>query len=373
MTPALHARQFFQEWANSAEGYSSILQFAKRKLIYQRSGGSLTAVWPYRRWQDCDYENQLDLTEEVGHDFLTFILSTILSQLEKQPVLTHKLLTGHYQFFLDHCWHMFIWEWQEKARNKNLNPLGYLYRRFRETLANNAAFETIRATNGILFYSLKKQKQTSDINVINTLAGESYQGWPLPQDHIPRTTDTKGLKVTTKWLVDTALFFWHHAKSLDQNIEWLAVKEVTRYLGTVFPWLNTPRIASHSVSSNNDTSPLELIPAHREEEESRLDRLSQLQAIDPLVLQLVCGWDRDECCIFAWRLKDVPLSFEKIAALLDMKSHNQAFALFKKTEKSLKFFCNNWPGPPSEDLAENVFLFFIEKVKEQAKKVCGRP
>lgn len=372
MNPALHARQLFQEWANSVEGYSAILRFAKGRLIHQQPSGSLTTVWPYPRWQDCNLENQLDLNEEVAHDFLTFIFSTILGQLEKQPILTHKLVTGNFRIFLDHCWHLFIWEWQEKARNKNLNPLGYLYRRFREALSNNVLFETVRTANGVLFYTPKDHTAAADTNVINTLAGDSYQGWPLPPDHIPQT-GSEEFKVTNNWLTDTALFFWNHAKSLDQNMKWLAVKELTRYLGSAFPWLNSPQIISQSVSPTNENPPLESIPAHREEEENRLDRLSNLNSVDPLALQLVSTWKRDECCVFAWRLNNTPLSFKKIAALLDMKSHNQAFAFFKKSEKSLKFFCNNWPGPPGEDLEENVLLVFIEKVKEQAKKVCDRP
>lgn len=372
MTPALQAREHFQEWSGSTQGYSAISEFVQYRLIHQHHGGSLTAVWPYPRWQDCDPANQCDLKEEVAHDFLSYIYSKILSRLEKQPVLTHKLLSGHYRIFLENCWQMFIWEWQETARNKNSNPLGYLYRRFREALSNSQLVAINRRGDGMLFYAIRNPASAADTDALNTLAGESFQGWPLPENP-PPSTGAEDFRVTNGWLTDMALFFWNQAKSQDQTVEWLAVRELVRYLGTAFPWLNKPLLVSHSVAPEDEEAPLASYPAYREEEESRIDRLRQLQSVAPLILQLVDTWSDDECCVFTWRLEEPPLSFEKIAARLEMKSHNQAYALFKKTENALKFFCRNWPGPPDDDLDKDVFFYFIEKVKEQAKKRCGRP
>lgn len=370
MTQQDDLARVLRQWLASADGHGFIRIFVWKKMPDLKKSGTISTVWQYVNQEGRD--DRAELAEEIGQDFLLYLLNFTEAGLDRQPGLLLPLLGGNSRLFLEQMWPRFLRTWRERARSRNENPAGYLYRRFREMVSARAEFTTFRNEAKLLFFSCGPQGYRSAAAIANVLAEESYHDWPLPPQPL-REDESNGLRITGAWLAETAVFFHGLAMERHAGCRWFAVKEMVRYLATVQPWLYRPGRYEESRSDPDDEDFLTTIPAVQEESETRFDRLRQLMTIEPLVGQLVANWSRIECCIFAWRLQERRPTLKRIAEKLALANHNQVQTLFEKTQKSIKKFCGSWPGPPLSELAPGVAEVFVEKVREQAKKKCDGP
>lgn len=367
------AATLLRDWLKTASGYEFVRTFVKFRIAPTRAGdlSSIASSLHLDKTASVD-----EFTEEISPDFLLFILSYAKTKLAGQPLLVAQLHAGKYRYFLELLWQRYVWYAKDKGRLKQENPRGYVYRRFREIVGTEKVFSTCLSSNGQLFYRAGKAEETGAPEAENVLADESYNDYPMVPESLQ--LDEKGdFRLTGKWLISTAGFFYSLVKEKYPRQHYIAVSELVRYLATVMPWLNRPtrQVAGNDLDSDvenaNRTGDMEQFAAQVEDDATRLDRLRQTRTICPLVDQIVACWDRIECCIFAWRLQDIPLTYESIAEKLSLQSHNQAYSLFEKTKRSLKRFCDSWPGPPLHELAPGVAEVFVNKVRQQAKNKCN--
>ena len=374
-TFANDAELILRRWLGSQQGYDAISLFTGKKVADTRYERILSTTASVHIPHDRRMSDRHQVAEEIAHDFISFLLSECDGHIQKQPAIIQTLRNGHYRLFLDLIWNRFIWRLQEKARNKNENPIGYLYRRFRETINSEPEFLSHPDKSGMLYFTLRRFEGTPVLAdpPMNSLTNETYQDWPSPPEKLGASSG-EDIRVNRTWLVSTALFFWTHANASDRSTFWFAVKEIVRYLGTALPWLRNPEtVSAFREDDAQEASLIDSIPATTEDMESRVERLRQIQSLNTLAIQLVQTWSREECCVFAWRIQDTPHSFAKIAVSLSLKDHNQAYNLFIRARNSIKNFCSNWPGPPLDEMEEDVAEYFLESVRVQAKNICSGP
>ncbi len=373
MNTKLQAAALLREWLETESGYDFVRRFIKFKISPGNAGSHHSFLARYLHLQESASPDAF--LEEIAHDFLLFLLTFAQTKLAGQPVLVAQLYAGKYRYFLDLLWQRYVWNIKDKSRIKKDNPRGYLYRRFREIVGTEVGFSTCINNTGRLFYCLGVVKEGSTAEPVNILAEETYKDYPMAA--APLHPDAKGnFQVTGKWLTTTARFFYFLVKERYPQQQYFAVSELIRYLAVVMPWLNNPSRTLHEYDSDADPeslNPIDRLAAPGEDDDTRIDRLRQTRTICPLAGQVVSCWDRIECCVFAWRLQEPPLTLKIIAEKLSLHNHNEAYGLFEKTQKSLKQFCNNWPGPPLHDLAPGVAEVFVNKVRQQAKKKCNGP
>jgi len=366
--------QRVRAWLSSSQGYGDIAAFVAKKIAVSWSGSM--------PWQEYGRETRQsergNAAEEAVHDFLVFLLAGLEDSLRRQPNLVQILLNGNFRLFLDLQWNRFIWDIQERARSKRDNPIGYLYRRFREIVKSGDEFHSATGNDGLLYFMPHGVEDELEVSLPNgnVLANETYTDWPPPPDEPGTSGMTAYIRVTRQWLISTAHFFKATiANRVAVDVRWFAVKEIVRYLGTVHAWLNKPQtvIRFQRRSGGKDCCGYADLPPAKGTSETRLARLQQLQSIAPLAVQLVDLLTREECCVFYWRSLDTPRSYQEIATILALKSHNQAYSIFTRVMKKIRMFCSTWPGPPVEDLEKDVAEVFIESLVGLAKNKCSGP
>lgn len=377
MNTELQDTELLREWLETESGYDFVQRFIKFKISSGNAGSHLSFLATYLHLaESASPEASL---EEIAHDFLLFLLTFAKTKLAGQPVLVAQLHAGKYRYFLDLLWQRYLWNIKDKSRIKKDNPRGYLYRRFREIVGTDAGFSTCVNNTGRLFYCLVETDKGSITEPVNILTEETYKDYPMVA--APLQPNAQGdFRVTDKWLTATARFFYSLVKDRYPQQQYFAVSELIRYLGCVLPWLNNLSRAIRESDYDADTetlnpnlNPIDRLAAPVEEDATRIDRLRQTRTICPLAGQIVSCWDRIQCCVFAWRLQEPPLTLKSIAEKLSLHNHNEAYGLFEKTQRSLKRFCSNWPGPPLHDLAPGVAEVFVNKVRQHAKKKCDGP
>ncbi|KGO34100.1 MAG: hypothetical protein WBN83_03320 [Desulfoprunum sp.] len=362
--------QRVRAWLSSSQGYGDIAAFVAKKIAVSWSGSM--------PWQEYGRETRQsergNAAEEAVHDFLVFLLAGLEDSLRRQPNLVQILLNGNFRLFLDLQWNRFIWDIQERARSKRDNPIGYLYRRFREIVKSGDEFHSATGNDGLLYFMPHGVEDELEVSLPNgnVLANETYTDWPPPPESLD-IGDDGDIRVTRQWLISTAHFFRQHANRVAVDVRWFAVKEIVRYLGTVHAWLNKPQLLSASSEDQGERTVADTLTSTSEDSETRLARLQQLQSIAPLAVQLVDLLTREECCVFYWRSLDTPRSYQEIATILALKSHNQAYSIFTRVMKKIRMFCSTWPGPPVEDLEKDVAEVFIESLVGLAKNKCSGP
>lgn len=355
---------------SSSQGYGDIAAFVAKKIAV-----SMPGIMPWQEYgREMRQSERGNAAEEAVHDFLVFLLAGLEDSLRRQPNLVQILVNGNFRLFLDLQWNRFIWDIQERARSKRENPIGYLYRRFREIVKSGDEFHSATGNDDLLYYMPHGAEDGPEVSLPNgnVLANETYADWQPPPDSLD-IGDDGDIRVTRQWLTATAHFFWQHALRIAVGVRWIAVKEIVRYLGSVHVWLNKPQLISTSNEDQDEKPVVDTLASTIEDNETRLARLQQLQSIAPLVVQLVDLLSREECCVFYWRSFDTPRSYQEIATTLALKSHNQAYSIFTRVMKKIRMFCSTWPGPPVEDLEKDVAEVFIENLVGLAKNKCSGP
>lgn len=358
-----------RKWIETASGYECIQIFVKSKIERTRKAGDISSFAFFLHLEKT--ASAAEFAEEIIPDFLLFILLYAKTKLAGQPLLVAQLYAGKYLYLIDLLWQRYLWHVKDKGRIKQDNPRGYLYRRFREIVGTETMFSTCLNSTGHLFYCIGEAEKRGVSVTVNVLSDESYTDYPMVPEPL-QPNENGDFRLTAKWLTSTSEFFYLLVKEKYPRQGYIAVSELVRYLATAMPWLNRPtrQIAENDLDSDS-ANPIEQFAAQVEDDVTRLDRLRQTRTIYPLVEQIVACWDQIECCIFAWRLQDIPFTFDTIAEKLSLQDHNQAYSLFEKTKKSLKRFCDSWPGPPLHELEPGVADFFVNKVRQEAKNKCN--
>jgi hypothetical protein len=359
-------------WIESPSGFRALDGFVQTNLNRLTAGGSSALFSLQSEQHNFNRDDTKGNVEELRQEFVAFFMDEIERRLQRQPVLASHLQKGNFRFFLDHVWDRFVWQLQEKAREKKKNPRGYLFRRFREILSAHPEILTEQDVSNRLYFccdtSVKQFKSAKE----NSLANETYLDWPLPSSAIPIDGEAD-IRISSRWVLNTARLFSQCAVSRGHP-PWLAVFELVRYLAVVHPWLNRPGFSSAGRDRDGRLPEVqEAFSLQSQGPEQHVQKLRQAESIESLAVQLVLSWNRQQCCVYIWRLEEPPMTFAEIAGELDLTGHNQAYRIYQKTKKSLFTFCRQWPGPPANELGEDVAIVFLEKVREQAKNICPRP
>ncbi len=357
-----------ERWLASAEGYSYLLAYVKAKLVSGRAIRDFGASSLASSGKHADYETE-EVQRSHAHDFIEYLLADGMRHFAENPVLMANLLDNRIRFCLDRLWNRYEWKLREERRNRQKNPLGYLYRRFREVLKDDPSFLTQQNTAGFLFYSCHPKASLHPPSTAE-LENETFSDWPSPS-RPPTGSAEQGISAPGSWLKETARFFWEQARQR-RGPELLSVRDLVRYLGMAFPWLRNPQPTPMPTKSGEDSF-VDSLADDRDTPAEKIERYDDLASIAALAAQLVATWSEKTCCTVLWRLLSPPATYKIIAQRLLLKSHNEAFALYKDAEKKMRLFCRSWPGPPIDELSEEVAIRFVEEIKTEVKKCCRRP
>jgi len=345
-------------WAGSNEGYAFLLTLASDLIKEVEHNGVVAAIWPYPFRSPLDSDARAALNEEVAHDFYLFWVESFVPQLTKHPDHMHLAASGNFRKLFEYARKKFLWQWQDKARSKELNLYGYLYRRLRETLSSDAQFETGSADNGAFLYRL--QTGSNHGKMVQTIfPEEGFTSWPIVGGNLSDIPEKEVFK--TDYLKRAALFFWNEAVKR-ADVQAIAVRDLNRYIISQHPWLLIPA----TVSEPADTG-------YEADTESQLDTIIRFESMAILAEQLVATWSPQQCRVFLLRLEEPPVKLQTIAETFGWHDHNKVHRLFASCKKSLISFSSNWPGPPLSELPEACGELFLQQVKKSAKnRVAAR-
>lgn len=337
----------FRQWLEQPETYAFLFQFVQAKSQREENATLLSNERP----------------EDLRQEFLLFLFDRFVAPEKLSPDLMHLINAAQFRRILELAWGRFLWQLRERARNKERNPRGYLYRRLREILQRSQnRFAVIRLRHKYPYYYPKSsvaEHLRPDIKPQEDVAID-YAHLPSPPTPFGQPADK--YVFSEKWLRDTADFYWQQAMQGKSQPLALSIRSLSRYISDHHLWLNMPRC-----QEGTDTKNIEDLTEERETMEERLQRLDGLRSVAPLAAQLTATWSTHQRQVFIWRLTDPPVTYEVIAERLGLADHNKAYALFQKTVQSLRRFTGDWPGLPLSELPEEVAISFIEEMKRLCK------
>ncbi len=339
-------------WAGSNDGYTFLLTIASSLLKEVERNGALAAVWPYPYLSPLSIDTKTAVIEEVAHDFYLFLIESFVPQLPKHPEHIYLAESGNFRKLFQYARNKFLWQWKERARSKELNPCGYLYRRLRETLSCDQQFETKSLENSAFLYRLRTDGQQGEF-IPDTFQGEEFSSWPILPINSSDIPEKEVFK--TRYLKKAALFFWNEAVKREA-VQAIAVRDLNKYIISQHSWLLNPV----TIAKPSDIT-------FEENPESRLDTIVNVTSMAILAEQLVSTWSSQHCEVFLLRLEEPPVKLKVIAETFGWRDHNKVHRLFVFCKESLISFSSNWPGPPLSELPEVCGELFLEQVKKNAK------
>ena len=351
----------FRAWLETSAGYEYLTQFvaimARRgRLVATGSGAGQSA------WAERVVDQRQDMLQDLSHDFLLFLFDIWLRSATRNPEISRLFLTGAYRRVLELAWNRYLWHQQDKARSKQANPRGYLYRRLRELLSSDPQYTVTTDAQGLLCYHPVADPGAGDIKPITehheTLR---YSDWPPPPPQAGQSPER--YLFSGPWLVTTAKIFWLEAVQRIGRPVAMPIREMCRYLAAHHPWLNNPQLQSSDETGLGDR----LADPHGTPEE-QIQRHDELRTITALAAQLAATWSAEQQLVFALRLADLPaMSFREISEHLGFADHNRAYSLYQQATRSLQRFTSTWPGPPLAELPREVAEVFIDEMKRLCK------
>jgi hypothetical protein len=362
------AIRLFRSWLGSDQGYSHLVRTASSIFREASRHAGLKTILPYDLQTSFTDKAWEDIRKDVAHDFLVFLLDEFLPAVETDSTLMQDLVTGRPHLVLQHAWLLFLGRWKDRARSKDLNPRGYLYRRVRELVGRGDQFITAgQGAEGIAYAPSVHPPPLTGI--VWTGEDESYSGWPVP----PMAERKAGGNelYTARFLLPAALFFHGEVvRAVGENL-YVPVREFVRYLAFHFPWLNRPLASelpdddSFRGGSDSDGQGMDV--------EEVMDRRSSLASIAALADQLMCDLADEECRVLALKLANPAMTYSEIAGQLGHPDHNRSYRVHQRALATIKRFCDNWPGPPVDELPEEVKTRFLEEVLKRCKKRLSCP
>lgn len=353
MKPAQEAVRALKSWLETEAGFGYVQQLAGCYARDSLREGSLATYLGNRFSSD-----PVELRDEIAQEFLEFLLQSFLPQLSSRPDQAGMILNGRVSKVLSFALKQFSWRLKDLARQKDINPRAYLYRRIREILDHDKDFVVHKDAYNNLAYSPAActDELREDPAIFSTL---DYACRPVP----PALDKGRDSLFTAKYLSTAALAFWQETARQPAGSYTIPVRELVRYLAVHYPWIN--RTQPDSLSNALD------LPGDMKMAEEQFDRIAALGSISVLAAQFAMGMDEQSSKILFWTLDDPPVSFKEIARRLALPDHNRPYRIHQKTIAAMKKFTGTWPGPPLDELPEDVGLAFIEAVQEICKKsVC---
>jgi hypothetical protein len=356
----------FREWLGSEEAYSYCRNIARSVFRESFRRSPVATVFPYPVSSNLSGEMSQELLDDITHDFLAFLLDTCAGLLETQPGMAQDVLTGRLHHVVRDGWHRFSGQWREKARSKEDNPRGYLYRRAREVLGQHADFRTRKHKAGWIAYA--PAAAIPETNEYWAGDGCAYSDWP-PADMEKGAVPEKEI-FTAEFLAPAAMNFHTRACETLGRKCWVPVRELVAFLAVHSPWLNVP---VETPLTSDDGPDAIIMNSDREDMESRLDRISRLSSVATLAGQLVTAFSPEECRVFVLKFDQPSLTYREMGEQLGYLDHNRAYRIYGRTKTRIKRFCAEWPGPPPEELADDVQQFFLQAVRDACKKRTACP
>jgi len=350
MKPADQAVRALKSWLETESGYGYVRQLIERDARGSLKDGHLAAFPGGRFIHDVG-----ELRGDMAHEFIGYLLQTFLPQLSRRPDQVEMILNGRVRKVLEYALRRFFWRLKDLARRKDVNPRAYLYRRVREVLDHNKRFVIHKDVRDIPAYSpaAVSDELREDPAVFSLF---DYLDWPVAQ----KPGKDENALFTANYLSTAALAFWQETARRLEGSYAVPVRELVRCLAVQHPWINRSR--TESLSDHPDP------PGNTESAEEQFDRIAALNSISVLAVQFAMGMDEQSRRIFLWSLDDPKVSFREIARRLDLPDHNRPYRIHRKTIAAMKKFTANWPGPPLDELPEDVGLAFIEAVRKICKK-----
>ncbi|MDW7774392.1 MAG: hypothetical protein SCH71_16015 [Desulfobulbaceae bacterium] len=361
------ALKYFREWLASQNGYICLIRTAG--LVFKESSrhAGLEFVFPYDLHSNLSRSVRQEITEELAHDFLVFLLDEFALEIARKPSLLQDLVTGRPHLVLQQGWHLFLGRWKEKSRSKEHNPRGYLYRRVREMVSGSDHFVTSGPGAGWIAYApsspcppSKKVWEGRDV---------SFSGWPAPENNWRKSGEKEIF--TIGFLLPAALFFHGEVTSFMKENVYVPVREFVRYLSSHFPWINKS-IESELFEDAHLRN--ELNGSNRQTEmEKHLYNRSYLSSVSALVDLLMVDLTIEQCSVLALKLENPSITFKSIARQLDYPDHNSVYRLYNRATATIRRYQENLPGSPPEELPENVKMYFLEELISRCKKRLACP
>lgn len=349
-TSSDHLLLLFRQWLESSETYPFLVRFVESKKRYDSRFGGNGAGEP----------------EDLCHEFVLFVLDRFLVPAKLSQELILLIHSAQFRRILELAWRRFNWQQCERARNKELNPRGYLYRRLREIIQQDKLrFVVLHKQDSPLSYAPAGTaiEQVSSFLPPEESNSAGYVHWLPPPPPSKDGQPTEKFLFSREWLVRAADIFWQQAMQRVNEPVAVPIRSLCRYLADHHPWLNNPL---RQESFDSDWT--EQLADDRESPEEHLQRINGLQSVAPLAAQLAATWPAEQRQVFFLRLTDPPLKYETIAERLGLADHNKAYAFYQKAVRSLQQFTGNWPGLPLSELPEEVAQAFIEEMKRLCKK-----
>ena len=127
----------FRQWLEQPETYAFLFQFVQAKSQREENATLLSNERP----------------EDLRQEFLLFLFDRFVAPEKLSPDLMHLINAAQFRRILELAWGRFLWQLRERARNKERNPRGYLYRRLREILQRSQnRFAVIRLRHKYPYY-----------------------------------------------------------------------------------------------------------------------------------------------------------------------------------------------------------------------------
>jgi len=334
MKPAEKAAHALKSWLNTEEGFDYIRQLTAHYSRACLQDSTLTTYLDNRF--SCD---PVELRQEIAQEFLEFLVASFLSQLDHRPDQVAMILSDQVSKVLRFALNQFSWKLKDLARqNKRILTPGLT-----SIGESGKSLTTIKT-----FFSTRIRRIFCPILLLT--AAMNFVRIRL---------------FLQAWIIRIYLYRRHWTKEgipcLPPNILPRPLSFSSRKQADIFhPWIN-----------RNHPDTLENAPDRSENiktAEEQFDQITALDSIAALAVQFSLGLDEQSCRIFVWRLDDPPVSLEEIARRLDMANHNRVYRIHEKTIAALKKFTSSWPGPPLEELPEDVGLAFIEAIKNICEK-----
>ncbi len=353
MKPAVEAVRILRSWLETEAGYGYVRQLTDRYARGSLQDGSLAIFLSSRFTSD-----PRELCGELTHEFMIFLLQYFLPRLSRRPDQVGMILHGRVSRVLEYALRQFFWRLKDFARQKEANPRAYLHRRIREVLSSDDKMVVITdARNTLSYYPSDRADELCENPAV-------FPGLDdLVRIALPEPGESRECLFTARYLSMAALTFWQATARCLQGGYAVPIRELTRCLTAHHPWIN--RTSSDSLSDGPDP------PGDTERAEEQFDRITALSSISFLAAQFTMGMDEQARIIFLWRLDDPPVLFREIASRLDLPDHNRPYRIQRKTIAAMKTFTSNWPGPPLNELPDEVGVAFIEAIRKICKKsVC---
>lgn len=312
-------------------------------------------------------------TEELAHEILAFILESFLPGISSNPEMMNLLVQHQFQVLISRAAVRFLNERRDRERSRDINPVKYIYRRYRELLSQSPDFQTGSLAASGTWYMLKTSKiqdarapVSSDPLKAHLPMPHEYAAWPFPDHLFDSNSPIERQLFKKASLLGIARFFWIQAQQ-HTMLKRLPIQELVNYTASHFPWLNSPEVVSlfrqhRGADSGQEEYEIDIAACSRDPVSNTEDIAAlamSIQSISVMARDFVLSCPAEECAVFVLKTSEPPMTLKKIAETLNMKDANRVNTLYRSFSRRLARHVTGWPGPGLHELppqAEELFM-----------------